>query len=257
LARPFLLAQLSDLHLDAEREAGAGPTASLETVLVALGRLPTAVDAVLVSGDLANGRKAAEYALARELLGRLGVPVHVLPGNNDDRAALREAFDLPGDGNEPIDYAVDLGPLRLVVIDSTIPGKTRGEFTPAQLERLGAELAAAPETPTIVATHHPPLTTAIAEWDRFNLRRKAREALAATIAPHPQVKAIVGGHLHRIAASTLAGRPVIVAPSTYLQARPDFVAETVDVDARPPGFVLHALLDGELSSQVELVPAAG
>jgi hypothetical protein len=87
-----------------------------------------------------------------------------------------------------------------------------------------------------------------------NLPRSEREALAAAVAPHPQVLAVVGGHLHRIAASTLAGRPVISAPSTYLQARPDFVTGEVEVDGGPPGFVIHAVLDGELSSQVELVP---
>jgi 3',5'-cyclic-AMP phosphodiesterase len=254
VARPFLLAQLSDPHLGADQEAGVEPTASLEAVVGAIKRLPTPVDAILVSGDLADHGSAVEYSLARELLGRPGVPVHVLPGNHDDRAALREAFDLPGDGDEPIDYAVDLGPLRLVAIDSTLPGEDHGDFTSAQLDRLGAELAAAPETPTIIAMHHPPLTTSIADWDRVNLSREQREALAAAIAPHPQVRAIVGGHLHRIAASTLAGRPVISAPSTYVQARPDFVAETVEVDGRPPGFVLHALLGGELSSQVEMVP---
>jgi 3',5'-cyclic AMP phosphodiesterase CpdA len=254
LARPFLLAQLSDPHLGADREAGVDPAASLEAVVGAVGRLPTPVDAILVSGDLADHGSAAEYSLARELLGRVGVPVHVLPGNHDDRVALREAFDLPGEGDEPIDYAVDLGPLRLVVIDSTVPREDHGDFTAARLDLLGDELAAAPETPTIVAMHHPPLTTSIADWDRVNLSREQRRALAAAIAPHPQVRAIVGGHLHRIAASTLAGRPVISAPSTYIQARPDFIAETVEVDGRPPGFVLHALRGGELSSQVEMVP---
>lgn len=254
MARPFLLAQLSDPHLGADQEAGVDPAASLEAVVGALGRLPTPVDAILVSGDLADHGRAAEYSLARELLGRAGVPVHVLPGNHDDRAAMREAFAVPVEADEPIDYAVDLGPLHLVVIDSTVPGEDPGDFTPAQLARLGDDLAAAPEKPTIVAMHHPPLGTSIPDWDRVNLSREQREALAAALAPHPQVRAIVGGHLHRVAASTLAGRPVISAPSTYLQARPDFVAETVETDGRPPGFVLHALRDGELSSQVEMVP---
>jgi 3',5'-cyclic AMP phosphodiesterase CpdA len=254
LPRPFLLAQLSDPHLGADQEAGVDPAASLAAVVAALGRLPNPVDAILVSGDLADHGSAAEYRLGRELLGRIAVPVHVLPGNHDDRAALREAFALPGDGAAPIDYAVDLGPLHLVVIDSTIPGEDPGDFTPAQLDRLGDELAVAPEKPTIVAMHHPPLATSIADWDRVNLPRAERLALAAAIAPHPQVLAIVGGHLHRIAASALAGRPVISAPSTDLQARPDFVAETVEVDGRPPGFVLHTLRGGDLSSQVEMVP---
>jgi hypothetical protein len=67
------------------------------------------------------------------------------------------------------------------------------------------------------------------------------------------VRAIVAGHLHRVTASTLAGRPVLAAPSTYLQARPDFGAEKVKLYAGAPGFVVHALRGEELSSQIEIV----
>jgi 3',5'-cyclic AMP phosphodiesterase CpdA len=222
-------------------------------VVAALGRLPNAPDAILVSGDLAEHGTAAQYRLAAEEIGRLGIPVHVLPGNHDDRATMRAAFAIPGSGDTPIDYAVDLGPLRLVVVDSTIPGEDRGSFEREQLERLDAELAAASGQPTILAMHHPPLATAIADWDGVNLPAAERQALAEVVARHPQVRAIVGGHLHRLAAATLAGRPVLAAPSTFLQARPDFVAETVDLYGGAPGFALHALRGEELSTQVEIV----
>jgi 3',5'-cyclic-AMP phosphodiesterase len=254
LARPFLLAQLSDPHIGEPKKAGYKPKACLKAVVGALERLPNRPDAILVSGDVAEDAAPEQYALAQKLIGRLGVPIHVLPGNHDDRATMREAFGLPGEGEDPIDYAVDLGPLRLVVIDSTIPGEDHGDFEPAQLERLEAELAAAADQPTIVAMHHPPLVTAIPDWDGVNLPASARHALATVIRRHPQVRVIVGGHLHRVAASTLAGVPVLAAPSTFLQARPDFVAETVKLGGKPPGFVLHALRDGELSSQVQMVP---
>jgi 3',5'-cyclic-AMP phosphodiesterase len=254
LARPFVLAQLSDPHLGEPKKAGVKPKPCLKAVVRALERLPNRPDAILVTGDVAEDATPAQYALARKLIGRLGIPIHVLPGNHDDRAAMRAAFGLPGDGGDPIDYSVDFGPLRLVVVDSTIPGEDHGDFTPAQLEWLGGELAAAAEQPTIVAMHHPPLATAIPDWDRVNMAAAERQALADVIGRHPQVRAIVAGHLHRITASTLAGVPVLAAPSTFLQARPDFVAETVKLGGKPPGFVLHALRDGELSSQVVTVP---
>ncbi|MBS1846595.1 MAG: phosphodiesterase, partial [Actinobacteria bacterium] len=225
MARPFILAQISDPHLGEPPISGVKPKKSLREVLAAIEALPNPVDAILVSGDLAEHAKPKEYALARDLIGGLGVPVHVLPGNKDDRARMRAAFDLPGEADAPIDYSVDLGPLRLVVADSTIPGKDRGDFTPAQLEWLDAELASAPEQPTIVAMHQPPLVTGMPDWDSVIMRPADREALAATIGHHPQVRAIVGGHLHRLIASALAGRPVIVAPSTFVQARPDFERE--------------------------------
>jgi 3',5'-cyclic AMP phosphodiesterase CpdA len=254
LPRPFLLAQLSDLHLGEPPIAGVDPEDSLETVIDAIEGLPNRPDAILVSGDLAEHGAVEEYRLARQLIGRLGVPIHVLPGNHDDRATMREAFGLAGDRRAPLDYVADLGPLRLLVVDSTIPGEDRGGFEPAQLQRLDAELTAT-DRPTILAMHHPPLPTGIPDWDGVNVPLAEREALGAVIGPHPHLRAIVAGHLHRITASTLAGRPVIAAPSTFAQARPDFSTETVDLAAQPPGFVLHALLGEELSSQVELVRA--
>ncbi|MBS1676727.1 MAG: phosphodiesterase [Actinobacteria bacterium] len=255
MSRPFLLAQISDPHLGEPPIVGVKPKKALREVVAAIAALPNQVDAVLVSGDLAEHGAAAEYELAAELIGAIGAPIHVLPGNHDDRTTMRAAFGLPGTGDAPLDYAVDLGPLRLTIVDSTIPGKVRGGFEAAQLEWLDAELAGAPEQPTVVATHQPPLVTGIAEWDEFNLPAADRGALARVIERHPQVRAIVGGHLHRVAASSLAGRPVVAAPSTFVQARPNFETEKVKLRDRFRGFVLHALRDGELSTQVEILTA--
>jgi 3',5'-cyclic-AMP phosphodiesterase len=253
LARAFLLAQISDPHLGEPAIAGVKPKKSLREVIAAIEGLPNRVDAILVSGDLAEHAAPEEYRLAAELIGRLGVPFYVLPGNHDDRATMREIFALPGSAEEPLDYAVDLGPLRLVVLDSTIPGEDRGGFEPEQLRWLDTELATAPGQPTILAMHQPPLATAVADWNNVNMHLPERRALAAVIEGHPQVRAIVGGHLHRMTASSLAGRPVVVAPSTFVQARPNFEAETVKLKGLSRGFVLHALLGDELSSQFEIV----
>jgi 3',5'-cyclic-AMP phosphodiesterase len=254
--KPVLLAQLSDPHLGAAWEE-VDPRPRLEQVIEAVRSLPNPVDAVVVSGDLTADGGAEDSLLARQLLDRLQVPVHVLPGNHDLRASLRGTFDLPGEGDDPIDYAVDVGEIRLVVLDSTVPRQDPGAFGPDQLSWLDAELSKEPERPTILAMHHPPLTTAVPEWDAINLPLSEREALAGVVARHPQLRAIIGGHLHRVASSTLAGCPVLSAPSTYLQALPDleppdFEGEDV-VWTDPPGFALHVLRDGELSSQVELL----
>jgi 3',5'-cyclic-AMP phosphodiesterase len=256
LARPFLLAQISDPHLGEAPRHGADPEGCLRAVVKALRRMPDRPDAVLVSGDLAEHAKPKEYRLAAKLIGKLDVPLYALPGNHDDRATMREVLGLgdPDGGAAPLDYTVDLGPLRLLVVDSTIPGEDRGGFELGQLERLDAELGASLK-PAIVAMHHPPLTTAMADWDGVNLAPAERHDLATVIARHPQVKAIVAGHLHRVTTSALAGRPVLAAPSAYLQARPDFAKEKVKLYAGAPGFVVHALRGAELSSQIEIVTA--
>jgi Icc protein len=251
MSKPLLLAQISDLHIGSN-ENGVDPVPRLEAVVEAIRSLPDGVDAVLVSGDLTHDGGEREFQVARELLERLGAPLHVLPGNHDSRTLLRGAFDLPGEGGEPVNYSVDVGELRLVVFDSIVPGQDPGRYDPEQLRWLDSELRAQPDRPTLLAMHHPPLATGIREWDEINLEPGQREALAEVVARHPQLRAIVGGHLHRIAASSLAGCPVLSAPSTYLQAQPEFHAEDVEFGG-VPGFALHALLDGELSSQVESI----
>jgi len=147
--------------------------------------------------------------------------------------------------------------LALVVVDSTAPGEQEpGRFGPAQLERLDRVLAdLGGDKPAIVAMHHSPLPTAMPGWDRANLIPAEDRALAEVIARHANVRAMIGGHLHRVATSTLAGRPVLSGPSTYQQARPDFDGETVEMYAGAPGFALHAFNAGDLSSQVEILPA--
>ena len=251
MTKPTLLVQLTDLHVGGD-ENGINPIPRIETVIAAVLSLPNRPDAVLVSGDLTDDGAEEGYLTARELLERLDAPLHVLPGNHDDRGHLRAAFALPGEGDEPVNYAVEVGELRLVAFDSIVPGQDPGDFPPEQLRWLDRTLAAAPEAPTLLALHHPPLTTGIPEWDAINLLAPQRQALAEVVGRHPQLRAIVGGHLHRIAVSTLAGCPVLAAPSAYWQVRPNFERDKVDaVDT--VGFAVHALRDGELSSQVEPV----
>src|SRR6478609_12181176 len=117
MSEPTLLVQLSDLHVGGN-EDGKDPIPRLEAVIEAIRSLPNAPDAVLVSGDVTDHGAAEEYEVVQELLGRLELPLHVLPGNHDDRARLREAFDLPGVGDEPINHSVSVGDLCLVLLDS-------------------------------------------------------------------------------------------------------------------------------------------
>jgi 3',5'-cyclic AMP phosphodiesterase CpdA len=103
-------------------------------------------------------------ALMRELLAPLSAPTNLLPGNHDDRDALRRHFGLPGTGAEPVQYVAELGPSPLVVLDSTCPAMDRGELDEARLDWVEAQLAAAP---TLIAMHHPPLITGSPLSGRF------------------------------------------------------------------------------------------
>ena len=249
--KPVLLVQLSDLHVCEEWE-GVDPRTRVARVVEAVRALPDPIDAVLVSGDLTDDGSPESYREARRLLEPLAAPIHVLPGNHDDRANLRAAFGLPGSGAEPINYSVAVGELRVVLFDSVVPGQDPGAYGLAQLRWLEEELGRESSQPTLLALHHPPLPTGLPGWDAINLTAADREAMAAVAARHPQLRVIVGGHLHRLAAGAVGGCPVFSAPSACLQAQPDFAGNDVEfVD--PPGFALHVYSDGELSTQAQLL----
>jgi Icc protein len=254
VTKPFLLVQLSDPHIGATWGIG-DPMAGLSAAVESVRRLRDEPDAVLMSGDLADTASDAEYEFVRESLARLGAPVYVLPGNHDDRDALRRHFDVPGPLGTPVQYAVDLGPLRLVLLDSTRPGDDwgRGELDAARLTWLDAELAAAPERMTVLALHHPPVSTGIAAWDELGLPAADRRALGEVLQRHPQVRRVVAGHVHRAMAGDLAGRAVLAVPSTYVQTRLAFGSGEIECAAEPPGFAVHAVVDGQLASHVQTV----
>jgi 3',5'-cyclic AMP phosphodiesterase CpdA len=252
MGSPFLIAQLSDPHLGAEW-ADDDPVAGLAAAVESVRAMPTEPDAVLVTGDLADTGADAEYERVRALLAPLGAPVYVLPGNHDDRRALRRHFGLPGADAEPVCYAVDLGPLRLVALDSTIPGEDPGALDRARLAWLERVLAESPEQPTLIAMHHPPLRTGVPAWDAIGMADADRRLLGEVIEHHRQVRRIVAGHVHRTIAGDLAGRSVLAVPSTYVQGRLNFGARELELANEPAGFAVHAVLDGELISHVQPV----
>jgi Icc protein len=253
MPRPFLLLQLTDPHIGATWGQGDPAVATAATV-EHIRRLPNRPDALVVTGDLADGGGAEEYAALSELLDPIDLPPHPLPGNHDARAALRSHFGLPGEEGAPVNYSVDLGPLRLVALDSTRPGEDRGELDSARLDWLDEELSAAPEQRTVLAMHHPPLVTGAPAWDRIGIPEIDRIALAGVLDRHRQVQLIIGGHLHRTIVSRMAGRAVFAAPAIYESAVPDFTAEELKLGGSHPAYVLHVLADGELTSHVLAVP---
>ncbi len=131
----MILCQISDLHIKPEGVLANGGRVDTALALAAclehILALPQRPDAILASGDLVDAGDPKEYANLVHLLGRLerepgAPPVYLMPGNHDERSALRDAFPEHRwlrDGGAFIQYAVDLGPLRLVALDTVSPGR--------------------------------------------------------------------------------------------------------------------------------------
>lgn len=252
----YLLLQISDPHIGAGW-GGVDPEDCLRHAVEAILALSDRPDALLVSGDLTDNGTPAEYGRLRELLAPLGLEPHVLPGNHDLRAPLREAFGLPGAADEHLCHAVDLGPLRLLCLDSTVPGAEGGSLDGGRIEWLDAALSEDGETPTVLALHHPPLRADLPTFERIGLEPDSREALAAVLTHHPQVVRIVAGHVHRTIVAELAGRAVLTVPSTYLQAALDLTSPKLRMSADPPGFAIHVLRDGTITTHLQRIAATG
>ena len=218
-----------------------------QRALRAVAALHPAPDVVLLTGDLADRGEPGAYTLLTALLARHRLPpVFAIPGNHDDRAALRAA--LPGmagsvPGSVPCDdgflhRAIEGFPVRLVLLDTLVPGAAAGELCAARLDWLERTLAIAPDRPTLIAMHHPPVATGIGHMDRIALR--APEAFATILARHRQVRLVVCGHVHRPILAQLAGTPVCIAPSVAHQVSLDLTEAAASAfTLEPPAYLLH------------------
>jgi 3',5'-cyclic-AMP phosphodiesterase len=247
-----MLVQLSDLHL---REDRREPTERLQHAVRWVDALEPRPDAVLLSGDLADEPSSAVYEQAHALLAPLGLPLHAIPGNHDNRDLLRARFGPgPAPAGTPVRFAASCGALRLVGCDSTRPGEEGGSLGGEQLGWLDEVLGERRETPTLLALHHPPVATGVRSMDAIALAHEDSVALEMLIGSHPQVLAVTCGHVHTTMATVFAGRPLLVCPSTNSAVRLDLRPRDdipFAVSEQPPGLAVHALVDGRLVSHVQ------
>nr|WP_283950476.1 phosphodiesterase [Pseudomonas extremaustralis] len=243
--RPFLVAQISDLHLKAGQRLTYGVVDTLGALRRAVEQLNAShprPDIVVISGDLVDFGRADEYAVLRPELARLHMPVYLVPGNHDRRGPLLDAFGdhayLPVSADAPLDWVVDEHPLRLIGLDTTIPGDHGGQLLDSQLQWLDEQLALRPDAPTLLILHHPPFISGIGHMDREPFINAA--ALERVVARHPQVERLLCGHLHRPMQRRFGGSISCVCPGTSHQIVLDLQdAAPAHFNLEPAGYLLH------------------
>lgn len=239
-----LIAHMTDLHLRPRGLACyrvSDTNMFAERAIRALKSLVPAADALVITGDLTDRSDPREYALARSLLSRLEMPVFLVPGNHDSSSDMRrEMAGFPGLDTEidgKICYAADIGDIRLIALDTHLPGSPAGELGRAQLDWLEEQLRK-DRRPTLVALHHPPALSGIRHMDAMGLTDAP--ALAEVVAPHSHVERFLCGHLHRPIIASFAGRIMTLAPSTGHQVVLDLTEDGPSMfNFEPPAFFLH------------------
>ena len=167
------------------------------------------------------------------------------PGNHDRRDNFRAALPQPDGLPGYIQYGVDAGELRVLVLDTLEEGRHGGGFCETRADWLKAKLAHHSDRPTLIALHHPPIATGIA-WMDPAPGAVWIERLAQTIRGHGQIVKIVSGHIHRPIAAQWRGHGIAVCAATAAQLSLDFTPidpdspdERIMVTDAPPAFALH------------------
>ena len=239
----MLLAQITDLHVTVPGgllDRHYHTAERLERAVEHLLALDPRPDAVAITGDLVDAGGVDEYARLIGLLAPLPMPIYVVPGNHDERENLRAAFGVRGYFPDAgfLCYAVEIGAVRLIALDTNIPRESGGRLCGERLAWLDARLSEQPERPTVLLLHHPPFATGISQMDMMGLEGGAE--LAAVVRRHPQVERLLCGHVHRAITRRFAGTIASTCPSTAHQVELDLRERgRLAVVGEPPACALH------------------
>lgn len=248
----MLVAHISDCHVVPAPRLCYGMVDTREWLARSIARIKAMSprpDLVVISGDLIDEPSDEAYATLRRLLDPLDIPLVIIPGNHDDLSALAWHFPdhsyLPKTGKAH--FIIDDHAVRLVAFDAVVPGKEWALITDADLEWLDAALSIAPQRPTMLVMHHPPIETGLAFMDA--MQPPLHEGFGAILANHKQVRLILCGHVHRVVDGMLAHVHVAAAGSTSHQFR--FAIDPAippAISMEPPAIRLHRWNDMNVTS---------
>jgi 3',5'-cyclic AMP phosphodiesterase CpdA len=252
--------QLSDTHIRAKGQLTLhriDTSTYLSEAVKTVKNMPVRPDAVILTGDLADGGRPEEYEHLAELLEPLTMPYYLLPGNHDDRDEMRRSFSdhhYLGTPGQFIHYSIDLDDIVIISIDTSMRGQSAGALCVDRLGWLDEALGQTRDRAVVVAMHHPPFETYIDHMDQVGLLT-GKDEFVEIIKKHPHVERIICGHLHRSIDARIGSTMASTAPSPAHQVELNLaVGAPPRWMKEPPGFKVHAWkLGGGLVSHLAYV----
>ena len=253
-----VVAHLSDPHLlaDARLYGVVDTEAGLERALARLGAVDPAPQVLVFTGDLADRAEPDAYRRLREIVEpaaqEMGAEVVWTMGNHDEREPYaRGLFGEAGD--RPQDRVHEVDGLRVVALDTSVPGYHHGTLEDEQLEWLADVLSTPAPHGTLLAMHHPPVPLPMLRLAEL-IELLDQDRLAAVV-EGTDVRGILAGHLHFSTWSTFAGVPVSVAGASCYTTDPAPVGPLVSgVDAHQSFTMVHAYDDRLVHTLVPATP---
>ncbi|WP_022886460.1 phosphodiesterase [Glaciibacter superstes] len=213
-----LIVHISDTHYLSEGRALYDRVDTDRTLQRALAQLELTglqPSAIVLTGDITDRGEPDAYRRVRDQVeiaaDRLGATVVWVMGNHDERSAFRTELLREAGTAEPVDRVFDIGGLRIIALDTSVPGFHHGDVSEQQRAWLADVLSSPAELGSILALHHPPVPTPLHLMNILELREQ--DSLAEVVAGS-DIRAILGGHLHYATTGMFAGIPVSVAAAT-------------------------------------------
>ncbi len=232
----FVVAQISDLHFNGT----ANHRRRNEAVVAYLNRHADGIDALVVTGDLADTGTADQYREFVEVV-KTPLPTLVTIGNHDNLATFRAVTQIPENS------ILDVGGVRIIAVDSSLPDSASGYLSEETLGFIDSAIRdVGGSTPVFLAFHHPPVVLHMPVMDV--IRQTGEERLAALVSSHPNIVALLCGHAHTPAVTTFAGKPLCLAPGVSSTLNLPFEGDGVINVGQPPSIAFHLLDDERLTT---------
>jgi Icc protein len=247
---PVTIAQITDTHLVPYLKSHLYGFPTYQSLAAVLDRVkPLAPDYLLLTGDLADAGDQSAYEKLIDLVAPLDIPSLWTDGNHDLMSRMQVMLDRPPfDGRK----SLTLGGWRIIILSSVITTECTpaGELSDRTLAWLQSQLLADSDQPTLIALHHPPVPTGIDWLDPLGLQ--SPEKFYEAIAPFPQVRLVLFGHIHHDLHQRLGQVDYYGCPSTCVQFVPP--QEVDNPEAKLPGFRWLSLFpDGSYETQIHRV----